>query len=187
MFPLGGALTWSEVGPRPVISHPIKRCDWLKPCVTAPGRTRTTSAIESGTGSVDRESGSVGRAGRCAGDDGPGAKVVPGEVAFVRCSLARLPSAGNVLIAAHEDAAIGEQDRRGMVAARVFHDRARYPARRQVLGVQDFCRAASIGNTAGEKHTRVRHQDRVHLVGARLVQVGQRLPGGHGVREIDNF
>ncbi len=46
MFPFGGALTWSEVGPRPVISQPIRRCDWLKPCVAAPGRTSTTSAME---------------------------------------------------------------------------------------------------------------------------------------------
>jgi hypothetical protein len=44
-FPSGGDCAVTLVAPPPVISQPMKRCDILKPCVTAPGRISTTSVI----------------------------------------------------------------------------------------------------------------------------------------------
>ena len=48
----GGASTWRDVAPPPVIVHAIKRCDMLNPCVTAPGRSSTTSAIDGASGEL---------------------------------------------------------------------------------------------------------------------------------------
>src|SRR6516164_3174291 len=98
-------------------------------------------------------------------------EVVPREIALVRSVLSRLPSARDVLIATHEDAAIGQQNRGGMVAARVLHGSAGHPSCGQVLGVQYLSRATDVGNTAGKKHPRVRHQYRIHLVHSWLIEV----------------
>ena len=46
----GGAFTSIDVGPTVVITQPMKRCDWLNPWVTAPGRSSTTSAIDAAFG-----------------------------------------------------------------------------------------------------------------------------------------
>src|SRR5262245_2995719 len=52
MVESGGASTWRDVAPPPVIVHPMKRCDILNPCVTAPGRSSTTSAINGASGEL---------------------------------------------------------------------------------------------------------------------------------------
>src|SRR5678815_523380 len=45
MFPFGGAVAWTTPPAADTMLHPTTRCDWLKPCVTAPGRTSTTSPM----------------------------------------------------------------------------------------------------------------------------------------------
>ena len=40
----------SEDAPTPLITHSMPRCDMLNPCVTAPGRSSTTSLIPAASG-----------------------------------------------------------------------------------------------------------------------------------------
>jgi len=95
---------------------------------------------------VHREGPTVGHVRWRARDDRPCPEVVPREVAFVRCGFPRLPSPGDVLIAAHQNAAIGEQDRGGMVPPRVLHYRAGHPSRGEVPGIQNLRRSPGFGH-----------------------------------------
>lgn len=96
---------------------------------------------------------------------------VRGEVPLVRgCAPIR--------VAAHDDAPVGKEDRRGVIAAHVLHVRPELKPCRRVLRVEDLGRTA-VGerlNAPCNQDASVRKQHGVDLI-AGDVHVRQRLPG----------